>query len=200
MAVASTRGAEAAGPTLGQLRAFVELGEELHFGRTARRLGVSQSSLSETIRRLEDHLGSVLLERTTRRVTLTEAGSDLLPRAWDVLERVESMRSPRAGTSPPSEVFRIGLPFLRKIRSLGCHTLVECTPAYIGRDPRLLRQLSEASGLNLLTNTGYYGAADDKFVPRHAYEETAEQLAGRWTREFYEGIEDTGIKIGRAHV
>src|SRR5439155_17342601 len=96
----------------------------------------------------------------------------------------------------PSEVFRIGLPFLRKIRSLGCHTLVECTPAYIGRDPRLLRQLSEASGLNLLTNTGYYGAADDKFVPRHAYEETAEQLAGRWTREFYEGIEDTGIKPG----
>jgi DNA-binding transcriptional LysR family regulator len=107
VALASTRGAEATGPTLGQLRAFVELAEELHFGRTARRLGVSQSSLSETIRRLEDHLGSVLLERTTRRVTLTEAGADLLPRAWDVLERVESMRSEGTGTSPSSDVFRI---------------------------------------------------------------------------------------------
>ena len=80
----------------------------------------------------------------------------------------------------PAEVFRVALPFLKKIRSLGCRTLVDCTPAYLGRDPALLRQLSEASGLNLLTNTGYYGAADDKFVPRRAFRETPEQLSSRW--------------------
>jgi predicted metal-dependent phosphotriesterase family hydrolase len=86
------------------------------------------------------------------------------------------------------------LPHLQQARALGCRTLVECTPAYLGRDPRLLRRLSEASGLHILTNTGYYGAAEDKFVPPHAYKETAEELARRWTREWQEGIEGTGIK------
>ena len=65
----------------------------------------------------------------------------------------------------------------------GCATLVECTPAYLGRDPRLLRRLSEASGLHILTNTGYYGANKDKHLPPHAFTETAEQLAARWIRE-----------------
>lgn len=90
--------------------------------------------------------------------------------------------------------FAKALPHLRRIRALGCRTLVECTPAYIGRDPRLLRRLSEASGVQLLTNTGYYGAADDEFVPAHAYEETADRLAARWIREAREGIEGTGIR------
>ncbi|MGH8020026.1 MAG: phosphotriesterase, partial [Opitutaceae bacterium] len=41
---------------------------------------------------------------------------------------------------------------------LGVETLVECTPAYVARDPKLLARLSEASGLHVLTNTGLYGA------------------------------------------
>jgi phosphotriesterase-related protein len=92
------------------------------------------------------------------------------------------------------EVFTRMLPFLEQARAEGCRTIVECTPAWIGRDPVLLKHLSEASGIALLTNTGYYGAANDKFVPAHAYEERAEQLAGRWIREAREGIEGTGIK------
>jgi len=94
------------------------------------------------------------------------------------------------------EVFRTALPFLTRIRRLGCRSLVECTPAYLGRDPALLRRLSAASGLNILTNTGYYGASNDKFVPKYAFSETAEQLASRWIREFQEGIDETGIKPG----
>jgi predicted metal-dependent phosphotriesterase family hydrolase len=94
------------------------------------------------------------------------------------------------------EVFRAALPYLKQVRSLGCQTLVDCTPAYIGRDPVLLKELSAASGLHLLTTTGYYGAANDKFVPQHAYQETAEQLAVRWRREFTSGIEQTGVKPG----
>jgi predicted metal-dependent phosphotriesterase family hydrolase len=50
--------------------------------------------------------------------------------------------------------------------------------------------------LHLLTTTGYYGAANDKFVPQHAYQESAEQLAVRWRTEFTDGIEQTGIKPG----
>jgi phosphotriesterase-related protein len=92
------------------------------------------------------------------------------------------------------EVFRIVLPHLQQVRSLGCVTLVECTPAYLGRDPRLLKRLAEASGLNVLTNTGYYGAAKDKHLPRHAFTESAEQLAARWRAEFDDGIDGTGIR------
>jgi phosphotriesterase-related protein len=93
-----------------------------------------------------------------------------------------------------AEVFKAVLPHLQQVRKLGCATLVECTPAYLGRDPRLLKRLAEASGVHILSNTGYYGAAQDKFLPAHAYRETAEQLAGRWIREWERGIDDTGIK------
>ena len=94
------------------------------------------------------------------------------------------------------EVFRTVLPHLRAARDAGARTLVECTPAWLGRDPLLLRRLSEASGLHVVTNTGYYGAASDTHLPAHAWTESAEQLAARWTREFEEGIEGTGIRPG----
>ncbi len=94
----------------------------------------------------------------------------------------------------PDEVFTAVLPHLRQVRELGCATLVECTPAYLGRDPRLLKRLSEASGIHILSNTGYYGAAKDKHLPAHAFTETAEQLAARWIREAEQGIDGTSIK------
>ena len=94
------------------------------------------------------------------------------------------------------EAFRVILPHLQDLQKRGCRTLLECTPAYLGRDPRLLRRLSEASGLHVVTNTGYYGAANDSAVPRHAYAETARQLAARWTAEYRGGIEATGIRPG----
>src|SRR5918994_8017486 len=66
------------------------------------------------------------------------------------------------------QAFAAVLPHLQQARALGCETLVECTPAYLGRDPALLRRLSEASDIHILTNTGYYGAATDRYLPRHA--------------------------------
>ena len=86
------------------------------------------------------------------------------------------------------------LPHLKAVAALGCETLVECTPAYLGRDPRLLRRLSEASAVRILTNTGYYGAARDKHLPRHAFTETDEQLAARWIQESERGIDGTGVR------
>ena len=93
-------------------------------------------------------------------------------------------------------VFKVALPHLQQVRKLGCETLVECTPAYLGRDPRLLKRLSEASGVRIVTNTGFYGAANDKHVPAFAFSETAEQLAARWIREATEGLDGTSIRPG----
>ncbi|MBW3599694.1 MAG: phosphotriesterase [Planctomycetes bacterium] len=93
-------------------------------------------------------------------------------------------------------VFRTVLPHLEQLRKAGCQTLVECTPAYLGRDPALLKRLATASGLRILTNTGYYGARQGKFLPEHAHQESAEQLAARWIAEWENGIEETGIRPG----
>lgn len=87
-------------------------------------------------------------------------------------------------------------PNLLQLKERGVKGFVDCTPAYIGRDPRILKKLAQETGLHILTNTGYYGGANDKFVPKHAYEETAERLAERWIEEWEHGIEDTGIKPG----
>jgi predicted metal-dependent phosphotriesterase family hydrolase len=94
------------------------------------------------------------------------------------------------------EVFRTALPFLEEARKAGVRTLVECTPAFLGRDPLLLRRLSERTGLRILTNTGYYGAANDKYVPSHAWQEDADRLAARWIAEARDGIEGTEVRPG----
>ena len=88
------------------------------------------------------------------------------------------------------------LPHLTQARQAGCQTLVECTPAYLGRDPLLLKRLSEASGLRFVTNTGYYGAGNGKYLPQHAHSESADQLAERWLHEWQAGIDGTGIPPG----
>ncbi len=97
-------------PTARELSAFVRLAETLHFGETAAILGLAQSSLSEAIRRLEGKLDVVLLERTSRRVALTDAGTRLLPVAQTVVHglaaaRVAVLSPSRAAT----DVLRVGI-------------------------------------------------------------------------------------------
>jgi phosphotriesterase-related protein len=94
------------------------------------------------------------------------------------------------------DVFRKALPHLEKLKAAGCDTLVECTPAYLGRDAALLRRLAKASGLKIITNTGFYGAAKDKYVPRFAYSESADEISLRWVREFEDGIPPDNIRPG----
>ena len=95
-----------------------------------------------------------------------------------------------------SIVAETALPYLHTIKKNGCQTFIECTPAYLGRDPILLKSLSDSSGLNILTNTGYYGAGNNKYMPGFAFNETSDQISRRWIKEWEDGIDSTGIKPG----
>lgn len=95
-----------------------------------------------------------------------------------------------------TDVTKKVLPFLHEVKQYGIKTIFDCTPAYLGRDVELLKMLADQSGLQIVTNTGYYGAVDNKYLPQHAFSETAEQLAERWIGEFEKGIEGSNVKPG----
>ncbi|HLO80896.1 MAG TPA: hypothetical protein VK166_08060 [Chitinophagaceae bacterium] len=94
------------------------------------------------------------------------------------------------------KVFELVLPYLKSIRSKGCKTMVDCTPAYLGRDVRLLQELSTAADLHIITNTGWYGASKEKFLPSRTRQLSSQQIAEEWISEANRGIDGTGIKPG----
>lgn len=95
-----------------------------------------------------------------------------------------------------NDVIEKVFPVLMEAKKAGLITFIDCTPAYLGRDPLLLRELSMKTGINILTNTGYYGAYNNFYIPKSFYETTAEGLAAQWIDEFDNGIDKTGIKPG----
>jgi DNA-binding transcriptional LysR family regulator len=93
---------------LGELLAFIAVSEERSFTRAAAKLGVSQSALSQTVRRLEERLALRLLTRTTRSVSPTEAGEILLRTVAPAFQEVEAGLSSLSGLrDKPAGSFRI---------------------------------------------------------------------------------------------
>lgn len=92
-----------------EIECFLVLAEELHFGRTGERLHISQSRVSQLIRSLEDRIGARLVERTSRRVHLSEFGADFLeslrPTYGALVSVVEDARSRARSTA---ERLRVG--------------------------------------------------------------------------------------------
>lgn len=92
--------------------------------------------------------------------------------------------------------FTIILPHIEKVRDHGIKTFVDCTPRFLGRDPLLLKMLADATGMHFITNTGFYGAGNNKYIPVHVLNMPADAIAAFWIAEFKQGIDGTGIKPG----
>jgi DNA-binding transcriptional LysR family regulator len=122
-------------------RQFVMVAEELHFGRAAQRLHITQPPLTQAIAGLERQLGVRLFERNKRSVQLTPAGAALLPQAQDLVARALALpRQARAAAS--GEVGRLRLAF---VSTVGFGGLPQWVRAFRGACPGVRLELTEAT-------------------------------------------------------
>ena len=128
-------------PDLRQLRYFVTVAEEKHFGRAAARLSMTQPPLSQAIRALEDTLGVELFARTKRSVELTSVGVDLLPEVRRLLAGAEGLR-PLAQSLARGEAGVLSLAF---VSTADYGLLPPLLREFGARHPRVRLELLEAT-------------------------------------------------------
>src|SRR3546814_21028982 len=116
-----------------QARAFIAVAEELHFGRAAQRLHISQPPLSQQVRQFEEQVGVPLLVRNTRSVQLTLAGAHLLASLRQILHDGEAALI-RAGRAPRGQLGALTLGFTS---SPAYKVLPDIVATYPARAPRL---------------------------------------------------------------
>lgn len=127
---------------LRQWRQFVALAEELHFGRAALRLHMTQPPLTQAIAGLEQALAVRLFDRTKRSVVLTPAGAALLPEARELLARAQTLPE-LARAAAAGELGRLRLAF---VSTVGYELLPRWVRAFRQRWPQVALELTEATG------------------------------------------------------
>lgn len=141
------------------LRYFLALSEELHFGRAARRLHISQPPLSLNIRQLEESMGARLFHRTSREVRLTAAGRAFVPAARALLEQAaEAARHAREVEQGFEGRLRIGL-----VSSMLYRGLPDLVREFQGRHPQVRVMLRELNSQDQMTEM-LQGRLDVAFV------------------------------------
>ena len=123
-------------------RQFMAVAEELHFGRAAQRLHMTQPPVTQAIAQLEKTLGIVLFDRTRRRVVLTPAGEALLPDVRELLERAQALPA-RARAAAAGEVGRVRLAF---VSTIGFERLPVWVREFRALCPEVALELVEATG------------------------------------------------------
>ena len=88
------------------------------------------------------------------------------------------------------------IPYLNDLKKHKVDVFVDATPNFLGRKVDLLKSQSERTGLSIITNTGLYGARNNKFIPDYARELSAEALAALWIEEYEKGISGTAVRPG----
>lgn len=127
---------------LRQWRQFVAVADELHFGRAALRLHMTQPPLTQAIAGLEQALGVRLFDRTKRSVQLTAAGTALLPDVRDLLARAQALPA-QARAAAAGEVGRLRLAF---VSTVGFDLLPRWVRAFRQAWPSVALELIEATG------------------------------------------------------
>jgi DNA-binding transcriptional LysR family regulator len=127
---------------LRQWRQFVALAEELHFGRAAQRLHMTQPPLTQAIAGLEQVLSVRLFDRTKRSVQLTPAGAALLPEVRELLARAQVLPA-HARAAAAGEVGRLRLAF---VSTVGFDLLPRWVRAFREHMPKVQLELIEATG------------------------------------------------------
>ncbi|HEV2153979.1 LysR family transcriptional regulator [Bradyrhizobium sp.] len=124
---------------LQELAVFVRAAESGSFSKAARELGLSQPSVSRIIGELETRLGVKLLLRTTRRITVTDAGALFLTRAREVLADIEDAEDAARGIDSLRGTIRITMPIV-----YGTRHIIPRLPKFLGLHPQLRVELSVA--------------------------------------------------------
>lgn len=135
----------------GDLAAFIAVAEELSFTRAAAKIGTSQSALSYTIRRLEERLGIRLLSRTTRNISLTEAGSKMLDRLKPAFEDIkDSIASLDELRDKPAGTIRI-----TASRTVSIKVLMPAVERLLAKHPDLNIEISVDQKLTDIVGDGF---------------------------------------------
>lgn len=137
--------------TLRQLRCIAAVADTLHFRRAAERLHLTQPALSAQIALLEEQLGSLLVERTRRKVLMTPVGREIAERARDILRDVAELEDvARQSRTPLSGTLRFGV-----LRTLGPYLLPHILPAMRSLYPELKLYLREEPRTRLLADLAH---------------------------------------------